>query len=102
MTISANSRAADSDRLERTLELYRELTVALSDRLTLIKAGAGDGGKDVETSVKEHRRSLQTVLELEASLGKRRNAWEDGAALELDLAAARAEIAARAARWADG
>jgi hypothetical protein len=102
MTISANSRANDSDRLERTLELYRDLTVALRDRLTLLKAGAGDSGKDVGVSVKEHQRSLQTVLELEANLGKRRNAWEDGAALELDLAAARAEIAARLARWADG
>ena len=40
MTNSADA-AADGDRLDRTLELYRDLTVALRDRLTLLEAGTG-------------------------------------------------------------
>ena len=38
MEISADA-AADSDQLERNLALYRDLTVALRDRITLLQAG---------------------------------------------------------------
>lgn len=100
MTISAVDRAGDSDRLERSLELYRDLTVALRERITLLKAGTGDDGKDLGGSVRELQRVLNTVLDIEAGLGKRRKAWGGEA---LDLAAARDEIAARlAVRDAEG
>ena len=102
MAISADDRAADLDRLDRTLALYRDLTVALRDRVTLLEAGTGDKseGKDAEDVVKSHRRALQTILEIEASLGIRSRA-SDGAGGELDLGAARAEILARLAVWSD-
>ena len=43
---------------------------------------------------------LQTIIEIEASLGIRSRA-SDGAGGELDLGAARAEILARLAVWSD-
>ncbi len=100
MAISADDRAADGDRLGRTLALYRDLTVALMDRVTLLKAGTGGDAdcKDVAKAVDDHRRALQTVLQIEASLGIRSRAF-DGASGELDLGAARAEILARLAVW---
>lgn len=102
MAISADDRAPDQDRLDRTLALYRDLTVALRDRVTLLEAGTGDksGCKDAEAEVKNHRRTLQTILQIEASLGIRSRA-SDGAGGELDLGAARAEILARLAVWSD-
>ena len=98
MNISAVDRADDeADRLERTLELYRDLTVALSDRIALLKAGTADDGKGLGGDVKELQRALNTILEIEAGLGKRRKAW---GGVELDLDAARTEVAARLAVWA--
>ena len=41
MTISASDRA-DSDRLESSLELYRDLAVVLRGQITHLKAGTGD------------------------------------------------------------
>lgn len=102
MAISADDRAADGDRLDRTLELYRDLTVALRDRVAHIKAGTG-GDDDADCkrttkAVEDHQRALQTILQIEASLGIRSRAF-DGAGSELDLDAARAEILARLAVW---
>ena len=99
MTISADA-AADGDRLERTLALYRDLTVALRDRITLLEAGTESKAEAVADEVRRHQRLLQTVLEIEASLGKRTKASDGGAGLELDLDAARAEIVERLAVWA--
>lgn len=105
MTSSAVNRTADSDILDRTLELYRDLTVALMERIALVRAGASDKDTDckaTEAAVKGHQRTLQTVLEIEASLEKRSRPRAGGAG-ELDLAAARGEIVARLALWeADG
>jgi hypothetical protein len=102
MAISADDRAADQDRLNRTLALYRDLTVALRDRVTLLKAAAGgeDDCKKVTAAVQDHHRTMQTILQIEASLGIRSRA-SDGAGGELDLGAARAEILARLAVWSD-
>ena len=96
MTISAiEPDRADEDRLARNLELYRDLSVALQERITVIRAGGGDAGcKDA------HQRALQTVHEIEAGLVKKNRSWTDGGGGELDLAAARAEILARLAAWA--
>ena len=99
MTISAVDRAADSDRLERNLALYRDLTVALGARLTLLKTGTDDG-KGIAGDVRDHQKQLQTVLDIEARLGKRTNATDGGAGVMLDLDAARAEVVARLAVWA--
>ena len=102
MTSSAVDRAAaDSDRLQRTLDLYRDLTMALRDRITQMEAGTGEDAtcKDAVDTARDHRKALQTVLDIEASLGIRNRAWAGGAG-ELDLDAARAEIVARLAVWA--
>jgi hypothetical protein len=99
MTSSAVDRVADSDLLERTLELYRDLTVALRARITLLSTGAGVDCMD--TAVRKHHGTLQTVLAIEERLGKRSKAWASAAGSELDLDAARAEIAARLALWAE-
>jgi hypothetical protein len=96
MTISAFDRADDSDLLDRTLEVYRDLTVALRDRITLLKAGIGGKCKDLGDDVKEHAKLLRTVLDIEARLGKR---YLRAGGVELDLEAARGEIAARVAVW---
>ncbi len=102
MTISAESTAAASDLLERTLELYRDLSVALRERITRFKGSSGIGDvdcvKDVD-ALRAHHKALQTVLELEAGLVKRSRAGANGAGGELDLDGARAEILARLAVW---
>lgn len=91
--------------LEASLELYRDLSVALRGVITRLKATAGtnagdakEAGKEVELALASHRKALQTVIDIEASFGKRKQAWADGAS-ELDLDAARAEIAQRLAVW---
>ena len=99
MTNSADA-AADGDRLDRTLALYRDLTVALRDRITFLEAGTEDDGKGAAEKCREHRKALQTVLDIEAGLGKRTKATDGGAGIALDLDAARAEIVERLAVWA--
>lgn len=91
--------------LEASLELYRDLSVALRGMIARLKATAGNDvgaaretGKDVESALTLYRKALQTIIDSEASFGKRRQAWADGAS-ELDLDAARAEIAQRLALW---
>ena len=100
MAFSASDQAADGDPLGRSLDLYRDLSVALSGRIALLKAGTGGDADcaDSTGALAAHRRSLQTVLDAEASLVKRSRAGAEGAGGELDLEAARAEILARLAR----
>jgi hypothetical protein len=99
MTISASDAAADSDKLDRSLELYRDLSVALRGQIAQLKAGAGGdaGGTGAEEALRSYHGALQTVLEAEASLVKPSRAGAEGAGGELDLDAARAEILARLA-----
>jgi hypothetical protein len=105
MTVSASEPAAASDRLERSLELYRDLSVALFGRITQLKAGTEGGGgdakacKDADDDLKSHKRVLLNVLDAEASLEKRSRSG-DGAGVQLDLDAARAEIVERLGAWA--
>ena len=101
MSISAD-RAADQDRLGRTLELYRDLTVALRGRITLLEAGTCDDGQCAAAQAALHRKALQTVLDIEAGLAKRTGSTDGRASVELDLDAARAEIVARLAVWVAG
>lgn len=105
MTTAAFDRGASNIMLETSLELYRDLSVALRGLIARLKADAGvtagaakESGKELESALATHRKTLQTVLDLEASVGKRKQAWVDGAS-ELDLDAARAEIAQRLAVW---
>ena len=105
MTISALSRAADSDRLGRALDLYRDLSVALSGQIARVKADTGGDAdfKDPTDVLKAHQRALQSVHDAEASLVKRSRAEGYGGSGELDLDAARAEIRGRLAlRAANG
>ena len=101
MTSSAGEWAGDSDWLDRTLELYRDLSVALRDRITFLKAEIGEDAdcKKTMEALKDHQRHLQTVLDNEAKIGRRSREWAGGAG-ELDLDAARAEIVARLSVWA--
>ncbi len=99
MTISAFEEVHSRDLLERNFELYRDLSVALLEKITLLRAGGDPTGKDTAEAIKGHHRALQTVLDLEASLGKRNRCWTDGGGGDLDLAAARAEILAKLAAW---
>jgi hypothetical protein len=99
MTISATDRAT-SDRLEHSLEMYRDLSEALRGTIAHLKAGAGEEGcKLSEDVLKAHRRAL-TVLEAEVRLAKQSTGR--GAGDGLDLESARAEILARLALWSAG
>ena len=99
MTISASDGFDDDDVLARNLGLYRDLSVALNDRVAGVKAVGGHADcEDAVDAAKATHRQLQTVLELEASLVKRRSR-SDGGGRPLDLDAARAEILARLALW---
>jgi hypothetical protein len=105
MTISALEGFRAEDWLERNLELYRDLSVALRERITLLMAGGGGDAEACKTTVeavKAHQRALQTVLDVEASLVKRNRSWIDGGGRELDLDGARTEVVERLALWADG
>lgn len=99
MTISAFEDSSPADRLARNLELYRDLSVALLGRITLLKAGGDPEAKEVAAALAGQRKALQAVLELEASLVKRSGSRTDGEGRELDLDAARAEILERLAVW---
>jgi hypothetical protein len=104
MTISAPDGSAGGDRLQ-SIALYRDLTNALRERVTRLLAlsAMGTDGADSTSAVKEDCRVLQSVIEIEANLDKQRQAFVDGAPVELDLVAARAEILARLAlRLAEG
>jgi hypothetical protein len=101
MTISAQNGAADADRLTRSLELYRDLTVALRGQITTLSEGGPVPAdcKDPLDVIKAHQRAIQTIIDIEERLAKSQRAWAEGAGGELDLDAARAEIAARLSRW---
>jgi hypothetical protein len=96
MTISAKAEDRAGDLLGRALDLYRDLSVALRRTIEDLDKTA-DGGKGHADLIRSHQKSLQSVLDLEASLGQRSKAG--GGGVELDLDAARAEIRARLARW---
>ena len=101
MTSSAGEWAGDSDWLERALELYRDLSVALRDRITALKAEIG-GSADCKKAMEDfdvHRKHLQSVLDHEAKIGRRSKEWAGGSGA-LDLDTARAEIVARLSVWA--
>lgn len=101
MTSSASEWAGDSDWLERALELYRDLSVALRDRIAALKTEIGTDAdcEDAMRSLRAHRAHLQTVLDHEAKIGRRSREWAGGASA-LDFDAARAEIVARLSVWA--
>jgi hypothetical protein len=102
MTISADFGSAARDVLARSLEEYRDLSLALKERITRLKAASplGDDCTEHVAAAKAYHKALQTVLDLEASLVKRRRNWSDGGGQDLDLDAARAEILERLALWA--
>ena len=101
MTSSAGEWTTDSDWLARTFDMYRDLSMALRDQITALKARIGQAAecKDLKESIEAHRRALQTVLDHEGKLG-RRSLERAGGAGTLDLDAARAEIVARLSVWA--
>jgi hypothetical protein len=99
MTISASDPAAASDRLDRALALYRDLSVALRGQVDDLKATIDP--KEAKEALLAHNKALQSVIDAEADLDKRNRAGAGG--VELDLDSARAEILARLAlRAAEG
>jgi hypothetical protein len=100
MTSSAGEWA-DGDWLGRALQLYRDLSVALAARIVALRSEIGLDAdcKEAMVAFKDHQRALQTVLDSEAKIGRRSKEWAGGSR-ELDLDAARAEIAARLSIWA--
>lgn len=104
MTISAAEELRSGDVLARNFEMYRDLSLALKERIARIKEGVEDDDPKCKATLdllRDQSKALQTVLDLEASLVKRSKAWGDPGAGggELDLVAARAEIAQRLAAW---
>jgi hypothetical protein len=100
MTISAKAVAPSSIALDAAHELYRDLTLALRGQIARLREDAGASGDTLKGQtelITLHQKSLLSVLELEARLGKRTQAG--GGGVELDLDAARAEIRARLAQW---
>jgi hypothetical protein len=104
MTISAGESASDREVFERSIELYRDLSVALRERITHLKteAGGSAGGPCRRELILRHQAALQSVLDLEAGLGTRVGRSGETSGVELDLDAARAEIRARLALWLAG
>ena len=100
MTRSAGEWTGDSDWLDRALELYRDLSVALAEKIMALKAGNGrkDECEEAVKALEAHRKALQTVIDQEAKIGRRSREWAGGTG-ELDLDAARAEIVARLSVW---
>src|SRR5690606_4317450 len=104
MTDAANDRAMDERRLANAIDLYRDLSENLAARLPANRRHPGEKaeGKGLAGVLTGHWQALQTVLDLEAKLGKRNGTDAGGRAVELDLGEARAEILARLARWHAG
>jgi hypothetical protein len=102
MTISADDGTEDADRLSRSLELYRDLTVALRDRIKAIRddLAVDPDSRAAAGAVALHSKTLQTVIDIEDRLDRQRRDKAEGEGAELDLGAAREEILARLARWA--
>jgi hypothetical protein len=102
MTISASRCAADKDLLIRSRDMYRDLSVALSEKIEELKIAEAEnsGLSDQQTvALRAHRKAQQTVIELEASLVRNSKAEAAGGSVELDLTSARDEINARLAVW---
>jgi hypothetical protein len=103
MTISAANPVMPSDLLERSLELYRDLALGLRARISRLTSTGSDADVDCkggQEAIKAHQKALQTVLDIEASLGKSVQSRGAGTSTELDLDAARAEVLARLSLWA--
>jgi hypothetical protein len=102
MTISAPNGIEEAVRLSQSLELYRELTVALRERISNLKSGStGDAycRQSVEM-VRAHYKALRTVIDLEDSIAEQKPVGTEEPINESDLDAARAEIASRLSVWA--
>ena len=86
--------------LQTSRDHYRDLSEALSVRIAAIKRdhGVDPECKETAAALKGTRHALQTALDIEVDLVKRSNAT-GGGGHALDLDGARAEIAARVARW---
>lgn len=99
MTISAKAEDRTS-LLDQSLEIYRDLSLALRGHIIALREGAVAGGDDAKKRddlIKSHQAALSRVLDIEVGLGKRTQAR--GGGVELDLDAARAEIRERLAQW---
>ena len=101
MTISALNGFSKAERLSRSIELYRDLSDALRQRVSILTSDSFDDAgcqRSVE-AVRAHFKALQAVLDLEENLATHRSVETEGGVRELDLDAARAEVSSRLSVW---
>lgn len=101
MTSSEFSESSGDDLVARALDLYRDLTVVLRNRITLLMSHEPHDQecKAAVDVVRSHYKALQTVLDLEANIEKRNFVDRSSGIGELDLETARAEIISRLDFW---
>ncbi len=95
-------READAQMLKSARSNYASLKVALEATVERLQADGDVTVKEVNTSLNDFRKSLQSVITIEADLAKRSYEQRSGGegACALDLAAARREIVERLIRLA--
>lgn len=101
MSVSAHNRVSEAETLTDTLELYRDLSAALRDRIEVLKSDrpSQDGCRSSIDTIQAHYKALHFLLELEDSIGRETLEKKEGSVEQLDLESARAEIAQRLSVW---
>lgn len=92
----------EAETLSESLELYRDLSEALRERIRVLKSNAREHAisRHSVDAIQAHFKALQTVIDLEDSLARQASNGREGSIEELDLNSARAEIASRLSVWA--
>ena len=96
-------RESDARLLKSARANYESLRVALEATVERLQTEEGAAAKEVNASVAEFRKALQTVINIEADLAKRSYEERSGGegACPLDLEAARREVIGRLVKLAD-
>ena len=96
-------READAQMLKSARANYVSMKVGLEATVERLQAEDGTTVKEVNSSIKDFRASLQAVITIEADLAKRSYEQSSGGeeACPLDLEAARREVIERLVTLAD-
>ena len=97
------NREADVRLLKSARANYESLRVALEATVERLQTEESAAAKEVNASVAEFRKALQTVINIEADLAKRSYEERSGGegACPLDLEAARREVIGRLVKLSD-
>ena len=100
---SPEDREADAQMLKSARKNYASLKVALEATVERLQADGDVTVKEVNSSLKDFRASLQAVITIEADLAKRSYEKRSGGegACPLDLEAARREVIGRLVKLAE-